>query len=122
MDHKVDIWDNLENDAYVNKHVFPVRPTKPKIALTASPIEFRNHADLLERYDEQMTAFRVELAHYHAISAALEAEFKSDLEAYHGTTDHPKRDLLYSKAWEHGHSVGLREVAVIYNDLVELVQ
>ena len=122
MDHNKDIWKNLEEDVYANKHVFPVRPTKPKIALNASPIEFRNHADLLERYDEQMTAFRIELAHYHAISAALEAEFKSDLEAYHGMTDHPKRDLLYSKAWERGHSAGLHEVAVVYNDLVELVQ
>lgn len=117
-----DIWKNLENDAYANKHVYPVRPDKPRIAPTASPVEFRNHADLLEKYDEQMTAFRVELAHYHAISAALEAEFKSDLEAYFGVSNHPKRDLLYHKAWERGHSAGLSEVANVYSDLVELIQ
>lgn len=118
----IDIWKNLQNEVYVNKNVYPVRPLKPQIALTASPIEFRNHADLLDKYDEQMTAFRVELAHYHAVSAALESEFKSDLEVYFGVIDNPKCDLLYHKAWEHGHSAGLYEVANVYSDLVELIQ
>lgn len=33
-----------------------------------------------------------------------------------------KRDLLWNKAWEHGHSSGLSEVEIWYNDLAELIQ
>ena len=39
-----------------------------------------------------------------------------------GTTDNPKREQLWSKAWELGHSAGVSEVEYYYCDLVELIK
>ena len=47
---------------------------------------------------------------------------KTDLETEHGLTNHPKRDKLWSLAWEHGHSYGYSEVAGYYEDFSELLK
>lgn len=59
---------------------------------------------------------------YNKDVARLEAEFKRDLEAAEGLENHPKRDLLYAKAFDLGHSAGYHEVANYYSDLAELLK
>ena len=54
--------------------------------------------------------------------AELLAMFKADLEVEHGMIGHPKADIMYSKAWEEGHGSGLYEVALCYENLVELIK
>lgn len=49
-------------------------------------------------------------------------ECRARVEKEHGMENHPKRDLLWAKAWEHGHSAGLDDVDTWYSDLVELVK
>lgn len=58
---------------------------------------------------------------YYAESNRLVESFKSDLEEEYGTQDNPKKDLLFSKAWDHGHSGGFSEVESVYGDLVDLI-
>lgn len=52
----------------------------------------------------------------------ISAQVKSDLEAEHGLAGHPKADILWSKAWDHGHSSGYDEIISVYEDLAELLQ
>jgi hypothetical protein len=59
---------------------------------------------------------------YQTEEARLHAEFRADLESAYETTGNPKKDLLFSKAWDIGHSAGFAEVASYYGDLVELVR
>ena len=59
---------------------------------------------------------------YKAEEQRLHAEFRADLEAEHNVTKNPKRDLLFAKAWDMGHSSGFSEVANHYADLVELIR
>lgn len=47
---------------------------------------------------------------------------KLELAKEHGLADHPKLDLLYEKAWQHGHANGWNEVAFWFEDLAELVR
>lgn len=49
-------------------------------------------------------------------------EVRARLEEEHGMAFHPKRDLLWSKAWEHGHACGLSDVQNWYEELVDLVK
>jgi len=49
------------------------------------------------------------------------ADFKLKLEKKYGTSDNPKRFILWDKAWDHGHSSGLGEVELYYSDFLELV-
>lgn len=49
-------------------------------------------------------------------------QFKHDLYEDSGVENNPKRDLLFSKAWELGHSSGFTEVVCYFNDLVDLIK
>lgn len=55
---------------------------------------------------------------------ALEAErkLKQWLEEKHGLSEHPKKDLLFHLAWEHGHSAGYHEVESYYDDFSRLLK
>jgi|WetSurMetagenome_2_1015567.scaffolds.fasta_scaffold04369_7 hypothetical protein len=59
---------------------------------------------------------------YHEESIVLYEMFKNDLFKYYGVENNPKKDLLFSKAWEFGHSSGYNEVAIYFGDLVELIR
>lgn len=116
------VWEKLEANAYRNPEPYPQTPRKPRLAVNATPAEVRDYADQLEAYDEAMKHHRALLAAYYARAAALEAEFRHDLEVEYHMVGHDKADLLYSKAYELGHSGGIQEVANCYSDLVELVK
>ncbi len=47
---------------------------------------------------------------------------KADLEAENGVVGHPKANLLWSLAWEHGHSSGYSDVVNYYDNFVELLK
>ncbi|AGS80939.1 hypothetical protein [Caulobacter phage Cr30] len=51
----------------------------------------------------------------------LEQIFKQDLEEEFDVQNNPKKDLLFSKAWEQGHAYGFNEVYNHYIDLVDLI-
>jgi hypothetical protein len=115
------VWEKLEANAYRNPEPYPQAPRKPRLNVKATPTEVRAYADELEAYDATMKTHRECMAAYHARSAALEAEFRHDLEVEFLMVGHPKADLLYGKAYEMGHAGGMQEVANYYGDLVELV-
>ena len=48
--------------------------------------------------------------------------FKEDLFVELGIENNPKRDKLFSLAWEMGHSCGFNEVYLVAEDLVELIR
>lgn len=52
----------------------------------------------------------------------LEVQFRKDLQAVLGLSDHPKGELLVRLAWDHGHSYGLQEVVNEAEELAELLQ
>ncbi len=58
---------------------------------------------------------------YREDEARLKAEFKKDLEEQFGTFANDRKDLLFSLAWEYGHSSGFHEVLNFYSDMVELL-
>ena len=53
--------------------------------------------------------------------ARLMEIFQRDLAVEHGTRGHPNESLLYSLAYEHGHSSGLHEIALCYEDFAQLL-
>lgn len=67
-------------------------------------------------------AHRLALDAYHAAEQAVYDTFKNDLFADLGISDNPRRQVLFSKAWERGHSYGLQEIYNVACDLVELIE
>lgn len=58
---------------------------------------------------------------YDAEAGRLHQEFKEDLFKEFGMSDHPKREKIFSYAWEEGHSCGLEDVYNVFADIVELI-
>ena len=48
--------------------------------------------------------------------------FRNDLRTEYGLMNHPKEDLLFEIAWDHGHSAGYPEVARHYEDFARLLK
>lgn len=67
-------------------------------------------------------AYKLAIDAYHAAEQAVYDNFKNDLFADLGISDNPRRQVLFSKAWERGHSSGLREIYNVACDLVELIE
>ena len=59
---------------------------------------------------------------YNTEQQRLYLEFREDIARKFGVQDSPKADLLFSKAWELGHSAGFSEVHGYYEDLVDLIR
>lgn len=59
---------------------------------------------------------------YYNEESRLHQQFIDDLEKENGMENNPKKDILWAKAWEHGHSSGYEDVINIYEDLIELVK
>lgn len=52
----------------------------------------------------------------------LNMQFKQDLFDAYEIADHPKREKLWSLAWDMGHSSGYTEVLTYFDELVELIK
>ena len=59
---------------------------------------------------------------YGAENARLIRLFQDDLFEENGVTDNPKRFKAYDLAWEHGHSSGMSEVVLFFEELVDLIK
>ena len=51
-----------------------------------------------------------------------EEKFRVELLEEYGVTNHPKAGLVYSMAWERGHSSGYDSVRQEFEELVELIK
>lgn len=70
---------------------------------------------------QDTASFQIARDAYHRRGGEIMKEFKRDLFADLGISGHPKRDKMYSLAWEYGHSGGLAEVYDYALNLVELM-
>lgn len=118
----MNVWDKLNEGVYQNKGAYPQKPQKPYLVKDATPAQIRAYADQMELHDIHMKEYREAVNHYNSRTRQLEDVFRADLEAEFDMVGHDKADLLYSKAWQMGHSGGMQEVANYYSDLVELVK
>jgi hypothetical protein len=67
-------------------------------------------------------AYQGALCAYAAETSRLEDQFRRDFFVELGIEDHPRREKLYAKAYEHGHSDGYAEIMNCGYDLVELIK
>ncbi len=54
-------------------------------------------------------------------SSLRRTDFKAALEKEYGLQDHPKRDRIWQKAWDDGHSGGWTDILNVYEELVDLI-
>lgn len=54
-------------------------------------------------------------------SSVLRAEFKTALEKEYELQNHPKKDKIWQKAWDDGHSGGWQSILNEYDEIVDLL-
>lgn len=124
------VADNLEAGKYKNNFEVTGSTLKSKElcvlgAIPASKLtqaQFDEFKRLQAAHEVAKTAYRASLQKYREEDARLCNLFEADAAEECGLTDHPKRQMLWGKAWEHGHAYGLSEVWIHYQDLAELLK
>ena len=120
------VYEKIQNGDYTTKLEFPASIKKPRIldipAGNLTPEQIASLPSIIEETDAAKTAVGNARAAYYADVNRLENQFRTDLESENEMIGHPKAPLLFSKAWEMGHSSGLSEVHNYYVDLLELVK
>lgn len=71
------------------------------------------------KYERELNEYKERLSKH---QAELHRQFKKELFDELGISDNPKREMLFSKAWEQGHGCGYAEVYNYACDLVDLIQ
>ena len=115
----------IDNSDYTTKVLDPdYHGNKPRLSINPTPDQVRKYADDLETYNTLIgNDIKVARAAYRNDIRRLEREvFKADLADAYGVSNHPKADRVFELSWDRGHSVGLGDVLIEYDDLVELIK
>ena len=119
------VYENIQANIYKTKLPYPSRPLEPKLlrlrVSELTPEEIASIATVKADYEAAKMTYRELSDAYNADARLLDAQFRDDLEEEFGMKGHPKADILYSKAYEHGHSSGYSDIFSWYSDLHELV-
>ena len=111
---------NFEN--YKNPLPYPVQILNKPKPLTSDDIdEFHAFRKALKEYQFKIEEYKKKKKAYQDREKIIFECFKKDLFNELGIADNPKKDLLFSKAWEISHSYGYNEVFSTAEDLVELI-
>ena len=122
---EMSVTERVREGEYKTKLPYPERVKEPEIlsrrARDLTSDEVASIARVKAQYEADKIACDKARKAYSEDERRLESQFKADLEAEYKMIGHPKADLLWGKAWDHGHANGLHEVAFYYGDFVELV-
>lgn len=109
-------------DYYAGRDVaYPDRPSKPVVSDRESPAAIRAYADALEAYNEAMETYRADKDAYNATLRDRQAELVVDLAAEYDLSP-DQATVIFRKAWEDGHSGGIGEVIMIFEELLDMVE
>lgn len=108
---------------YENTLPFPQKPIKPNLSYNnCTPQMAREYADKLEIWERECVLHKLLMDDYREEEIRLTKQFYDDAIKEAGLSNHPKKDIIYSKAWEDGHSGGYSEVFNKLLDLAEFVE
>jgi hypothetical protein len=120
----MDVYENIQNNQYINRLPYPSRPTQKDIDeamgnFTGTLLQVREEREATEV--RLLAEYREKQKQYQEEDYRLNLQFQADLAEDFGVTGHPKVDKLFSLAWEHGHSSGYSDVYNYYSSFVELI-
>ena len=88
---------------------YPTKPTEPSLGLNPKSFEARAYADALEDYERQLEGYQEDKSYYDGQLNLRLVELKNYLIDDYGITE-AQMNVLWSRAWDDGHSAGLSEV------------
>lgn len=114
----------MDFEKYKNTDPCPEFPKKHHLDIKDknNSAKLREHADAMEKFEADQLEWRKKQAEWNKKSSELELQFKIDAFEELRITNNPKANLLYSKAYNLGHSSGNSEIWNYMLQLVDLIQ
>lgn len=122
--------DDILAGKYENKLAYPTHPAAPEMPATTITVD-TNLTLLAEQlklflidagdYQIKNKEYWVDYREWYQETNRLLALFADDLAKEFGLENHPRKDKLYSAAWDRGHSAGLEEVYICYANLKDIL-
>jgi hypothetical protein len=107
---------------YKNLEEYPKKPVKPILKPHPTLEELDEYKKQYLKYNDAYRDYVWKIQRYRDASSQILENFKMDAFEELGITNNPKREKLYSKAWEFGHPSGLQEVFFYMEELTELIE
>jgi hypothetical protein len=101
--------------------VLPIKPTKPRHDMNANSATIRVYADALETYEKDIAVYESDFRVYKMLKQERYEMFKEELFADANLT-RKQFEVIYSRAWDEGHSCGLQEVENHFYDLCDFIE
>ncbi len=107
-------------DYYGGKDLhLPIKPTKPVLDRNADSVEALAWAEALVDYEHELKSYEEDFAYYRAQKrlrmTALQDQLRDDYDITTG-----QFSILWQKAYDDGHSEGLRRVVEIFDELYDV--
>lgn len=112
----------MDYSKYQNQVPYRTKPTKPSLPKNPTAQEARQYANDIEAYATFMEEVEASRNEYRKEEANILGQFQADALEEVGLANHPKKDIIFSKAWQNGHSGGFSEVFGQLQDLASFVE
>lgn len=122
---EIDISCNFEHleDLIDDTSGFPKQPAKPSAPKNGSPpSQFRQFADALEAYEKEMSVFKIDRQSYYSAKDKLREIWDKKLRFEYAKWPDEVFNLARRKAYEDGHSEGLRRIRENMDELSDIVE
>lgn len=124
--YDIDVRKNIQLGKYKNNAVYPDRP-KPspilgKVASQLTADEIKSIPSLKEDFKNAEIAYKEGKQAWHNEEGRMNALFEADCAAAEGMENHPKRQRLWSKAWDEGHANGYNTILERYESFAEFLR
>lgn len=124
------INDNICSGKYKNKIELPSYPFlgSSKYDLLKKPVgsltekEITEAMNLRNEFEQNKKKYNEASDRWRAEEAKLNALFFDDCAKEEGLVNHPKRNLVEGKAWEHGHASGYSDIWHWYQEFADVVK
>lgn len=112
---------NYDFGYYSGEHLsVPQKPVKPRLERNPTSIEARAYADALEEYESALSSYNEDYAWYLSEKASLLIKFQDNLRTDYDLSE-AAFNVIWSEAWNRGHSGGLHEVYHEFDELFEFL-
>lgn len=98
----------------------PVKPTKPTLGRNPTAIDARAFADALEEYEREFRSYEEDKSYYQSQRTDRFNQFRVDLQKEYSLND-SEFNVIWSEAYDRGHSGGLQEVYGEFDRLFDFV-
>lgn len=113
-----DVHTKIKNGDYENKLPYP---RKPNGGIVLNAKDTAAFLKAFKAYDAALVDYHAAREAYIVENGQIYAQFKADVLAELGLTDHPKAEKLFGMAWDRGHSEGYASVLSVAEDYADLL-